>query len=246
MLGRTNPTFRPWTQNPSPQGVPVRVRPRAPTTYVTAPRKRSAFIPRGVPHLVGVCIAVLMLACSRSDEVATAQSPLQFFGDSTQVQAFELLREHFPSATLRAVGGTRSDMLLDGTDGLNRPWPASVAAPVVVINHGMNDARPWAKVPLDAYRANLRRLAKAPALVVFETPNPSTYPGRDTAPYAQAMREVAAEVGAPLIDVHACFQTLPDWRAALYDQVHPNERGLRHIVDVCVAPRLRAIMQRVT
>lgn len=176
---------------------------------------------------------------------ATAQAtPVQFFGDSTQVQAFEYLRDHFPGSTLRAVGGTRSDMLLGGTDGLNRPWPASVAAPVVVINHGMNDARPWAKVPLETYRANLRRLAKASALVVFETPNPSTYPGRDTAPYAQAMREVAAEVGAPVIDVHACFQTLPEWRAALYDQVHPNDRGLRHIADVCVAPRLREIMAR--
>lgn len=61
---------------------------------------------------------------------------------------------------------------------------------------------------------------------------------RDTTPYAQAMREVASELGLQVIDVHACFMRQANWQARLYDGVHPTPEGLRYIVDVCVVPEL--------
>lgn len=163
----------------------------------------------------------------------------QLFGDSTQVQIFPVLHARIASLKNSARGETRSGMLVDGTDQINQPWPGSVVGATVLINHGMNDARPWAKVPIAVYKANLRTLAKAPARVIFQTPNPSLAPGRDTAPYAQAMREVAAETGRALIDVHACFQRQPDWRERLYDGVHPDDRAVRYIVGACIVPALR-------
>lgn len=184
-----------------------------------------------------------LLACLAIAGSTPPAPSIQFFGDSTQVMATALLLDRLGSRIeMRAVGGTRSGMLLLGIDGMNTPWPGPVHAPRVVINHGMNDARPWARIPIAKYKANLRRLVReAPAEVILETPNPSTYPGRDTAPYAQAMREVAAELGVQLIDVFSCFQQLPDWQNELTDQVHPSEVGMLWIVDHCVVPQLHAI-----
>ena len=102
--------------------------------------------------------------------------------------------------TVRAVNGSTAQELLAGSDGLNAPWPGSISADIVVINHGINDAIRYGGPRFPEYTATLRSLAMAPAKVIFETPNWITL--RDLGPYADAMKAVAAEVKAPVADVY--------------------------------------------
>jgi hypothetical protein len=67
------------TQNPSPQGVPVRVRPRAPTTYGASDRTRSASVQHGVPHLLrAALLALLLLALTATASAAGQLEQLHF------------------------------------------------------------------------------------------------------------------------------------------------------------------------
>lgn len=205
-------------------------------------RRIAQWVPPSTVQRAQRAVPALLVLCASFGLASSATPPrpmLQLFGDSTQVQAYGPLRERLgPLVQSQAVGESSSGMLVSGSDGLNPPWPGAVTGRLVLINHGMNDARPWSRVSLDAYRANLRRLAVAPSRVVFVTPNPSTYPGRDTHPYAEVMREVGAELGVAVVDVHACFQRQPDWPRRLPDQVHPDEQGVQFIVDHCLLPVL--------
>jgi len=149
--------------------------------------------------------------------------------------------------TSNAVGGTNSVQLLAGTDGLNKPWPESVGAAVVVIKHGTNDGTPaYGVTPIDTYKANLRAFASIPQFVIFETPDPNTDPSRDAAipAYTQAMREVAAELHVPLIDTDACWRAHTGWEGFLTDGTHASPEGRQFTVDACVAPVIEAITCR--
>lgn len=46
-----------------------------------------------------------------------------------------------------------------------------------------------------------------------------------TAQYAQAVREVGLEVGAPVIDLFSAMQEREDWVALLHDGLHPGPEG---------------------
>lgn len=75
-------------------------------------------------------------------------------------------------------------------------------ANVVIINHAINDQ--W-RMDVDTYKACLSSLAiKAKAhgkKVIFETPNPTRDAGPDSlGVYVNAMKAVAAQQGAPVID----------------------------------------------
>ncbi len=170
---------------------------------------------------------------------------IQVFGDSTmdsEIGAYPYWAERWGSRIInRAVGGTNSVALRNGTDGLNAAWPGSVNADYVVINHGLRDGYvgfPEAFTPLDDYIDNLEFFADNSngATVIFQTPNPSTDVGRDMAPYAEAMREVAAEKGCQVIDVFALFQLQPAWHTRIPDGTHPDAAGLRFVANMCAAP----------
>lgn len=204
---------------------------------------------RGNTLLWAILLPLLLAACGGggggADPVCEAPR-IQLFGDSTLRTAAPYWVERFGSRIEnRARDRTSTTELLTGTDGLNKPWPQSVNAPYYVVNFGLNDGwrRPgndWATVA--QYRANLERLASAPgARAIFQTPNPSLLENRGMAPYARAMREVAAERGIPVIDVFACFKDQPNWEQRLPDGTHPDEQGLRYIVDNCVAPVVEAL-----
>jgi lysophospholipase L1-like esterase len=111
------------------------------------------------------------------------------------------------------VNGSTACQLLNGTDGTHPAWDTQMAsskASVVILNHAINDE--W-KEDLTTYRsclATLSQKAKAHGKkVVFETPNPT----RDSGPnsldvYVNAMRAVAVQEGAPVIDQ---YKYLTDW-----------------------------------
>ena len=141
--------------------------------------------------------------------------------------------------TVRAQGGTTARELVTGTDGRNQPWPRSVNADLVVINHGINDMTHYGPAGFEQYRADLRTLARqSPAKVIFETPN--IVKGWDVSIYARAMREVAAEVSAPVADVYAFTAALPDWQALVPDWAHPSTALYQQIGDRVLAPVVAA------
>jgi len=181
---------------------------------------------------------------AQSAPAAEAAPPhIELFGDSTlRMVGFELAKVYGDRIENRAVNGTSSTMLIAGTDGLNAPWPGSVDAPYVIVNHGLADGYAYyGQLTQAQYRANLEILASAPgAQVIFQTPLPSTAPGRDMTEYAQTMREVAAERGLRLIDMNACFLRAPAYASLFVDGTHPNAAGLAVMV-ACMRPTLDAL-----
>lgn len=90
---------------------------------------------------------------------------------------------------------------------------------------------PTTRVPLSQYEDNLRALAKrAPSVAYLVLPcTHDTRSGkvgdfRDA--YREAMRDVAHDLGAPLIDTPARFVGT-DPRKMFYDEVHPTPAGQR-------------------
>lgn len=188
---------------------------------------------------------------------------IQLFGDSTQwgyLDASPGLRaDIYPELALqremdarfgagavevstRAVSGTTSSWLLAGTDGLNLPWPQSVNAEIVVMNHGINDANPGYGISQETYRANLMQLATAPATVVFETPLPVNQAKAD---YAQIMRDVATLLGITVADTNAYARTIPAWfQKYATEGVHLNSIGYEGVVRNALYPTLEPMVTK--
>jgi lysophospholipase L1-like esterase len=184
---------------------------------------------------------------------------VQLFGDSTQKgYGLDTVGGKTPAAWLqadmdalfgdgavtvesRAAAGTRLSQLLAGTDGQNLPWPGSVAADIVVVNHGINDAKYGTS--LVDYRSMLEQLVRtSPAPVLLETSNPLA--AIDMAPYAQQMREVATQRSTTLADVYAYVFALPlNGLPYLVDGVHPSEDLYGYIVRHALVPALMPLVK---
>lgn len=134
--------------------------------------------------------------------------------------------------TVRNEGVNSSDacQLLNGADGRHQAWDTQMAnsnANVVIINHAINDQ--W-RMDVNRYKACLTSLAsKAKAhgkKVVFETPNPTRDAGPDSLGiYVNAMKAVAAQEGAPVIDQYSHLLSYLNGRSVytiVPDGLHPT------------------------
>jgi lysophospholipase L1-like esterase len=228
---------------------------------------------RRTRNLSAIALSAIVAGCGGSSERLNVYGTpcldhvrIQLFGDSTMVgyswtPSGYLIGPDNPSTALksyfdvhygvgvvnvesRAVARTTAKQLVAGTDGLNQPWPQSVDADLVVMNHGMNDLIADGSVltltpagapdhvtilpdGLPAYRTALETLSRAPAVVIFETPNVNQV--WDLAPYAQTMRDVAKEHGISVADTfaytHDKADLLSDWTHptdALYSMISAN------------------------
>lgn len=143
----------------------------------------------------------------------------------------------------RAVGGTTSAHLVTGTDGTNSPWPQSVKADILLVNHGINDG--LLGVTEDAYAANLATLAMAPAVVIFETPLPVIAGWVGAKDYAPIMRAAAAKAGVQVIDTAAFAVSTPNWYGRYaQDGIHPNGLGYQLLVTEVVGPALLPVVKK--
>ena len=194
--------------------------------------------------------------------IPQAQVRVQLFGDSTQEGWDGGTRQaavYTPAVALqlaldarygrgktlvtsRARSGTTAFELVNGTDGTNQPWPRSVDADIVVVNHGINDATHYGGSMLPQYRAALEQLAKAPAVVVFETPN--IVKGWDLAPYAQTMRDVAAAHRLAVADTYKFTSELPDWQILIPDWAHPSSELYKRIAEQVLYPTITPIVDK--
>lgn len=135
----------------------------------------------------------------------------------------------------RSSGHSTSEQLLKGTDGVNERWPDNIDANIVVINHGMNDAK--IGVPVQEYKNNLIALRQRlgdDKIMVWQTPTVNKY--WNTNPYAEAMRQVAVQYG----DFVADANRLPGWLTKLPDGMHPRQLGYAELVDVCLSSQLNS------
>jgi lysophospholipase L1-like esterase len=160
-------------------------------------------------------------------EQASTQKPVQaltidYYGDSTiwgygsgsgtrvatpAPATFAAALPNSARHTVRNEGVNASDacQLLNGHDGKHPAWDTQMAssnADVVIINHAINDQ--W-RMDVGTYKSCLTSLAvKAEAhgkKVIFETPNPTRDAGANSlGVYVNAMKAVAAQQGAPVID----------------------------------------------
>jgi lysophospholipase L1-like esterase len=150
--------------------------------------------------------------------------PTQVFAESLPARLRLDVRNH-------GVSGSTACQLLEGADGRHPPWPQQMqASPArfVILNYGINDQ--W-RHDIATYRGCLRELVRVARAhgkdVVFETPNPT----RDSGPggldiYVQAMRDVAQEIGVPVIDQYAYLSRLLQGRSPLTlvpDGLHPSQ-----------------------
>jgi len=142
--------------------------------------------------------------------------------------------------TTRSQGNSTSGQLLNGTDGVNDIWPDNIEADIVIINHGMNDAK--AQVPVEKYKQNLislRQGLRPTQIMVWQTPTVNKY--WDTSVYASAMREVAAIYGDLVADAHE-FKT--SFINDIPDGLHPRQLGYAKLVDLCLSPKVNAAILR--
>lgn len=146
----------------------------------------------------------------------------------------ELLKIYLPQYRLhtitRSVGGSSSGNLLNGTDGVNGPWPDNINANIIVINHGLNDARMG--VNLTEYRNNLldlRQSISPEQLVVWQTPTKNFFYNID--PYAEIMRDVAKIYNDSLSDA----ASIPEWLYKLPDGLHPRQLGYSELVNLSLS-----------
>jgi lysophospholipase L1-like esterase len=121
----------------------------------------------------------------------------------------------------------------------------------VVLMFGLNDSwidngKTASRLTVDEYRTNLRemisKLAAQEVKVVLMTPNPALPPAYGPErnamlrPYVTAVRQLAAELGLPLIDVYRHFAELalehPDINSLFTDDMHPNPAGQVQIAQL--------------
>jgi len=161
---------------------------------------------------------------------------------------FKNLEKEFDLAVLtRSVGNSTSGTLLQGTDGVNGPWPDGIEAEIVVINHGLNDARNGVSV-VD-YKNNLKQLRELlpkEKIVIWQTPinidisNPYTnfmpVGTNNLSLYAKAMTEVANDYGDYIVDVYNYIELKNHLDI---DGIHPTQEGYRLIVEELLQPVVR-------
>ena len=148
------------------------------------------------------------------------------------------------SVITRSVENSTSGRLLSGTDGVNEPWPDNIDADLVIINHGMVDAKEG--VSIEDYKNNLTALRdalKPEQGIIWMTPAPVNRASPTTAwapigtsdmtIYANAMKEVALANGDLVADTH----TISNWLTYLvHDGVHPIQAGYNELVNGLLVP----------
>ena len=171
----------------------------------------------------------LLGVCSKNDQI-TARVP-----EPPARLITLLMPQHKLIVTTRSQGNSTSGELLHGKDGVNEVWPDVIQANIVIINHGLNDAKQ--NVSLTEYRRNLislRNGLKPDQIMIWQTPTITKF--WDTNPYAEVMREVAATYK----DVVADANRMPNWLNELPDGIHPRQLGYYKLVDLCLTSKINS------
>lgn len=184
-------------------------------------------------------LALVVSACGGGDpEPSCPPVTVKFYGDSIGRGFAKALQQvadvdRGPGRVLvtnLAVGGTASGQLMDGTDGLNAPWPSGSAADVIFVNHGHNDRS--RNVPASRFKKNIESFVEFGAIVL--TPIPVKWRQDEGSPYLAITR---AQPG--MIDVNAWASGRgASWFAHLPDGTHPDPMISRAVARTLILPRV--------
>lgn len=149
----------------------------------------------------------------------------------------ELIKVFLPQFQLsvnnRAVGNTASGNLLNGTDGFNNAWPDNIQANIIVVNHGLYDAKN--NVSIQDYKNNLIALRQGltdQQIMIWQTPAEALTV--NTAPYASAMIEVAQQFD----DLVADTRKIKNWTSELPDGEFPRQFGYSRLIEIVLSDRI--------
>jgi hypothetical protein len=163
-------------------------------------------------------------ANSSTGEQVAVPAPLAFARKLPTTPKYDVVNE--------GASGSTACSLVRGEDGKhNVTWDTQMSASTakwVIVNHAINDRKTDS---VETYKSCLRQLAKGAKdtgkQIVFETPNPIV-PPPSIENYVQAMKDVARETGAPVIDQ---YKQLTDYMQArglstsdiVPDGLHPKD-----------------------
>lgn len=184
-------------------------------------------------------------------------------GEETYPRVLERIlsgRDPAPWVIRAGKGGENTRQALQRFTSVVKPLPR---VDYVVIMYGLNDAamidggpveRAEPRIPLTEYTENLRALVaevrRQGGKPILCTPNPMTpaYPYASRGAYARAgdvnfmvrtyataVRRLAEEEKAPLVDVDRVFRRVRDWEKLFPDGIHPNAAGLAMIAEAVKA-----------
>ena len=160
------------------------------------------------------------------------------------------------SITTRSVGGSTSSDILFG-DGANERWPDDIDADIVIINHGLYDAKKGTDIA--NYKDNLNTLRKTlprstqivwvlPTATNNKLTNENNVPdprvdwnkGNELQRYINAMREVAVSNGDYIADT----SKIENWLSYLKkDPIFPSQDGYRALVEEVLAPVIKNVIR---
>lgn len=158
--------------------------------------------------------------------------------------------------TTRSVGASSSFDILFG-DGANERWPDNIDADIVILNHGLYDARN--NTDIANYKQNLTQIRltlprKVKIIWVLPTATNNDLTNENSVPdprvewnrqnrlqlYINAMREVAITNG----DYVADTTKIMNWTKYLnIDPMFPNQDGYRALVEEVLAPTIKNVIR---
>jgi lysophospholipase L1-like esterase len=222
-----------------------------PASAATAPAPASSPITAGTattPAAPSTGSGSTTTSVSTSPSTPVTSQVIEYYGDSTiwgygsgtgvrvatpAPAAFAAALPVSLKATVinEGVNGSTACQLLNGTDGKHPAWDTQMAsskATVIILNHAINDE--WIE-GLATYRSCLSTLSQKAKQhgkkVVFETPNPTRDSGANGLDvYVNAMKAVAMQEGAPVIDQYKYLSAYLNGQSAYTicpDGLHPTD-----------------------
>jgi hypothetical protein len=184
------------------------------------------------------------LTCVADQITGRVNNPPDFLIYSNLDSAYKV------AVTTRSSQNSTSGNLLAGSDGVNGAWPDDIEADIVVINHGLMDAKNG--VTLTAYKNNLialRQKLRPEQTCLWVTPTPiSSATGAawtsaggysNISDYVNTMKSVARLYNDYIVDAYS-LTGYTDTLGA--DGLHPTQAGYNLYVNNGIVPEIKKII----
>lgn len=143
-----------------------------------------------------------------------------------------------PSVTVQlyAQGGASLRDLLQGTGSFPKPLSVGIKddpAQIVTIRFGLNDSSQYDVGTYKGYLVEAVQIMQAAGkIVVLEQITPTiNYPQGNGQQFADAVDQVAAQFGIPVVKTYSGTAAIPGWSALLSDDMHPTDALYQKISD---------------
>lgn len=152
---------------------------------------------------------------------------------------------------LYAQGGASLRDMLQGTGSFPKPLSVGVKddpSQIATIRFGLNDSSQYDAATYKGYLVEAVQIMQAAGkTVVLEQITPTiNYPQGNGQQFADAVDQVAAQFGIPVVKTYSGTASIPGWAALLSDDMHPTEALYQKISDEQIpvlAPLVEKLMK---